>query len=201
MEATYPWDGALPDAVVTLSHRKREVLARWLNEAHRPPNATLIRRDPSKELTGGAIMRPSEEMYVWPEMLLLGCARSSHGKIRNGVVYVVQEVQAETVSVKMFAPNSPVIALSHHDLLQTTRIEAARTHASVQGMTLRKADGSGRRLLILDASHQYCTGRTLYVSLSRVISGRLCHVATREQTTVLLERISRGRQGALPGSD
>ncbi len=127
-----------------VSHRKRIQLNREANERERRGHpAVLVRAAPNAR---------AQDMWVWPGLRLLGCA--GHRRIRNGVLYEVEAVGDDFLTVGEGRLTFP-------QAIASLRLAYAQTYASCQG-----TEFSGS-LALWDTTNRHFSRRHLFVALSR----------------------------------
>ncbi len=105
--------------------------------------------------------KAAQSMWLYPGIELLG-ASSGRG-IRNNVMYIVEAVTADSVTVGG-------TTLTHAQTLAFLRLSFARTYASIQGTEF---NGS---LRLHDTENAHFTHRHLIVAISRACAGTLVSV-------------------------
>jgi hypothetical protein len=107
--AKYPVKKAPTDTSVclVLRHVERLKLNRFVNEAVKPASAVHCAVPVDMRISNGVTMQP-QDMYIWPGLVLLGCARGVSNKtsknandILQGVEYRVKEVTATHATLWM----------------------------------------------------------------------------------------------------
>jgi len=136
---------------LVLSHRKRVELNRRANLHFKEPGAVYLPCPPSRRVQ----LNAPQPMFVWPGLVLLGCAPVEKRGIRNGCVYIVEQVCEEFLTLC----DGP--KLTHEQAVAILRLPYAMTYASVQG---RETDGT---LALHDCLNGHFTTKHLYVGLSR----------------------------------
>ena len=139
------------DLNLVLSHRKRITINRKVNMHKKPEDAIFLPCPKLKRLS----LNAPQEMWIWPELELLGCLPIEKQGLRNGVVYKIESIADDTVHFE------GGISLCKEDTVQIMRLSRAMTYASVQG---RETDGS---LCLYDCDSSHFTHKHLYVALSR----------------------------------
>ena len=139
------------DLNLVLSHRKRIAINRKVNVYKKPDDAVFLPCPKLKRLS----LNAPQEMWIWPELELLGCLPIEKQGVRNGVLYKIESITDDTVHFEGGIP------LSKEDCVQLMRLSHCMTYASVQG---RECDGS---LCLHDCNNPHFTHKHLYVSLPR----------------------------------
>ena len=127
-----------------ISHRKRIQLNREANERER-------RAHPAVLVRAGTNAR-AQDMWVWPGLRLLGCA--GHRRIRNGVLYEVEAVGDDSITVGEGR-------LTFQQAVTSLRLAYAQTYASCQG-----TEFSGS-VALWDTTNRHFSMRHLFVAMSR----------------------------------
>ena len=127
-----------------ISHRKRIQLNREANERER-------RAHPAVLVRAGTNAR-AQDMWVWPGLRLLGCA--GHRLIRNGVLYEVEAVGDDSITVGEGRR-------TFQQAVTSLRLAYAQTYASCQG-----TEFSGS-VALFDTTNRHFSRRHLFVALSR----------------------------------
>jgi hypothetical protein len=133
-----------------ISHRKRMALNRQLNT--RREGAIFLKAPAAR---GNA----AQSMWLYPGIELLGSGRG----IRNNVMYTVEAVTADSVTVGG-------TTLTHAQTLAFLRLSFARTYASIQGTEFNES------LRLHDTDNAHFTHRHLFVAISRACAGTLISV-------------------------
>ena len=143
---------------LVISHRRRVLLNRQLNKAFLPEDVTpvFIRCKPKRGQTC-----VSQNMFIWPGMELLGCVQATRKSIRNNVLYQVQAIGEDTVTVTQAESEGHPVELTLSQVSEWLRLSFARTYASVQGTEF---EGS---LRLHDTTNPHFTRRHLFVAMSR----------------------------------
>ncbi len=154
--AKFPCRGDCEHNLV-VSHRRRIQINREHNSRDRllHPDAISIRRVP----TPGATMK-SQDMWVFPQQVLIACVGMACKGLRNGVRYTVVEATREHISL------DNGVKLTLVDASRFLRLGYAQTLASCQGDEFPS-------VVLHDADHPRFTWRHLYVGMSR---GRVAYI-------------------------
>ena len=144
------------DWTLTMSHRRRVAINAVRNRASKPPDAIHFRY---KAVSGKAVANEPQSMWVWPGLQLIGAG----GKCQKGILTTV--VACSETEIEL----STGVKLDPQQLIRSTRLAAALTYASCQGLTL-----PGRVRLETDSPNM--TIRHLYVGCSRATRADLLEV-------------------------
>ena len=161
--ALFSFEGVARHNLV-LSHRRRVRLNAQCMKAFKPESGARFIRAAHER----GQLNAAQSLYVWPGLELLGCSRNSK-KVRNNVMYTVQELQDERVV--LLSEGGETLTLSDAQVADQLRLSYARTYASCQGTEF---DGT---LRLHDTSNRNFTHRHLYVALSRAKAAHLIDIA------------------------
>ena len=137
---------------LVLSHRRRVLINRQLNQVFKPAHAVYIRTSLQHSRYG---LNTPQSMWIWPGIVLYACIPTERKGLRNQVLYTVQSITDDEVHV------DNGIVLSYEDVKRYLRLSYAQTYASCQG-----SEFTGT-LRLHDTSNRFFTKRHLFVGLSR----------------------------------
>ena len=154
----FPWQGQMPDYVLCVSNKSRELFAMSLLAQH----AVAKRGEPHVDIfpgpVKGAPLRTHTMMRLWVGLELMGCRRTARPKgVCNGCLYTVTELGD---NIKL-SDGVNEISLSKEQVGEQLRYSWARTYYGVQGYTF------DRRVLLMDTGHVHFRRRHAYVAVSR----------------------------------
>jgi hypothetical protein len=149
---------------LVLSHRRRVRLNAQCMKAFKPDSGTRWIQAAHER----GQLNAAQSMWVWPGLELLGCSRNSK-KVRNNVMYTVQELQDEGVVLQ--SESGETLTLTNAQVADQLRLSYARTYASVQGTEFAGT------LRLHDTQNRNFTHRHLYVALSRAKAAHLIDIA------------------------
>jgi hypothetical protein len=135
---------------LVISHAKRVAVNRELNARERPAGAVWVsvKHEPAHHNT-------AQSMWLWPGMRMLGCTASMRSGLRNGVLYTLEAVSPEWVTL------AGGVALPMEAVKRCLRLAWAQTYASCQGTEF---DGT---LRLHDIESPRFSRTHLFVGLSR----------------------------------
>ena len=137
---------------LVISHYKRVKINRELNAKFKPVSGAVW-----LEVKGcRATANSAQSMWIWPGLLLFGCAAGEKRGIRNQCLYEIEKIKDEEVKVK---DNDRWFTFD--DVKQLFRLSFAQTFASCQGTEF---DG---KLRLWDTSNPHFSKTHLFVALSR----------------------------------
>ena len=150
----FPTTTRQADYTLTMSHRKRLLINRKMNQLLKPVDATFIRAP----IATRAGYNP-QNMWIWKGQQLIGAG----GKVYKGLFYYVKNLTEDYVELV------GGLKLSHPDAVKSLRLPYALTYASCQALTLKG-------VVRLSTESQNMTLRHLYVGISRATAASLVEV-------------------------
>ena len=109
---------------LTLSHEMRIRINAKLNKLWAPKECFLLK------VSGKQIAKCAQQtMLLWKGLELIGCLATPQRGVKNGVVYKIEEVDAECVKFEGLEHK-----FSYNEVRDWTRLTHARTHHSCQGV-------------------------------------------------------------------
>ena len=151
----FPTTARQADYTLTMSHRKRVMINRKMNQLLKPVGAIFIRA-PIATRAGNN----PQSMWLWSGQQLIG----SGGKCLKGLWYNVETLTED--AVKLVGG----LTLSHLDAVRSLRLPYALTYASCQALTLKG-------VVRLETESSNMTLRHLYVGISRATAAALVEVS------------------------
>ena len=162
-----------PDLVLCISHNKRILINKRMNEAKAPDNAVKVC---ATEEIQGTTCAP-QDMLLWPQMELIGCPRGRAAKhsVVQGVVDTLLYVGALSVLRMKPEYGDEEIEVPIEEIPYLLRLTHAMCYYTVQGRTIKD-----RRIMLIDTDHPHFSRRALIVGLSRATHSNAVHVADSE---------------------
>ena len=164
-----------PDLVLCISHNKRILINKRMNESKAPDNAVKVRVCATEEIQGTT--RAPQDMLLWPKMELIGCPRGRAAKhsVVQGVVYTLLYVGALSVLRMKPEYGDEEIEVPIEEIPYLLRLTHAMCYYTVQGRTIKD-----RRIMLIDTDHPHFSRRALIVGLSRATHNNDVQVADNE---------------------
>ena len=162
-----------PDLVLCISHNKRILINKRMNEAKAPDNAVKVC---ATEEIQGTTCAP-QDMLLWPKMELIGCPRGRAAKhsVVQGVAYTLLYVCALSALRMKPEYGDEEIEVPIEEIPYLLRLTHAMCYYTIRGRTIRN-----KRILLIDTEHRNFSRRALIVGLSRATHGQVAHVADNE---------------------
>ena len=163
-----------PDLVLCISHNKRIMINKQMNEAKAPDNAVRVF---AKDEIQGTTCQP-QDMLLWPKIELIGCPRGRAKKhdVIQGVVYTLLYI--DSLSVLRMRPEygNDEIEVPLGEIPYLLRLTHAMCYYTIQGRTIRN-----KHIQLIDTEHPNFSRRSLIVGLSRATHGEYVHVEMESQ--------------------
>ena len=134
---------------LVISHAKRKAINRREMLRLKPADAVFY---PMVSSTG--CTNETQDIWLWPRVEVYACTRSTTKGLRNGMLYIVQQVGETTLL-------EGDISLSKQEVSKYLRPSFAQTYAGSQAVTLQG------RVELCDTSSPRFTTRMLLMGLSR----------------------------------
>ena len=162
-----------PDIVLCISHNKRILINKRLNEAKAPEYRVFVGAD---EEIQGTTCQP-QDMLIWPKMELIGCPRGRGKKydVVQGVVYTLLLIDRFCVLRMRPEYGDEEIEVPLDEIPYLLRLTHAMCYYTVQGRTLKD-----KKILLVDTEHPNFSHRALIVGLSRATHGQVVHISDNE---------------------
>ena len=162
-----------PDLVLCISHNKRILINKRMNETKAPDNAVRVY---AVEEIQGTTCQP-QDMLLWPKIELIGCPRGRAKKygVVQGVVYTLLYIGPLSVLRMRPEYGDDEIEVPLGEIPYLLGLTHAMCYYTIQGRTIRD-----KHIQLIDTDHPNFSRRALIVGLSRAAHCQDVHVGESE---------------------